>query len=266
MTIGPLVLSPDRLAMLLGLLAFALISGSVSRRVGEAFGRWSSVVLLGGLAAARLAHVVLNWSFFAEDPLRAFAVWQGGFVWLGALPVLLLASLVFLRRWRLLAWAIVPVVAGVLVANIVFALATVGEGIGPPPLTLTSAAGATVDLSEPPGRITVINLWATWCPPCRREMPALAAAEAAHPDVRFLFVNQGEAPAAVAAYLTRADLRLRHVLFDPAMSVPRHYGTPGIPVTLFLKADGRLFRAHIGEIAPEEIDRLITRLRGPTTR
>jgi hypothetical protein len=50
------------------------------------------------------------------------------------------------------------------------------------------------------------------------------------------------------------------VLFDEAMAVPRHYGTAGIPVTLFLHADGRLAKAHMGEIAPEQIATEIARL------
>lgn len=100
----------------------------------------------------------------------------------------------------------------------------------------------------------MINLWATWCPPCRREMPVLAAAEAKNPDVQFLFVNQGEAPQVARAYLEGQNLRLKHVLFDQNSALPRHYGAPGIPVTLFLSADGQLFKAHIGEISPEEID------------
>ena len=82
----------------------------------------------------------------------------------------------------------------------------------------------------------------------------------AHPNVRFLFVNQGEGEAGVRAFLQSQGLALDHVLFDEAMAVPRHYGTAGIPVTLFLHADGRLAKAHMGEIAPEQIATEIARL------
>ena len=66
--------------------------------------------------------------------------------------------------------------------------------------------------------------------------------------------------AGVRAFLKSQGLALDHVLFDEAMAVPRHYGTAGIPVTLFLHADGRLAKAHMGEIAPEQIATEIARL------
>ncbi len=91
-------------------------------------------------------------------------------------------------------------------------------------------------------------------------MPALAEAEARHGDVRFLFVNQGEGPETARRFLAAEELRLKDMLFDGTMAVPRHYGTAGIPVTLFLHADGRLAKAHMGEIAPEQIDAEIRRL------
>ena len=72
--------------------------------------------------------------------------------------------------------------------------------------------GTTVRLASFEGRQTVVNLWATWCPPCQREMPVLQKAQAARPDVHFVFVNQGESAQQVAAYLARSGLQLRNVL------------------------------------------------------
>src|SRR3546814_14561413 len=64
-------------------------------------------------------------------------------------------------------------------------------------------------------RPMVLNLWATWCPPCRREMPVLEQAQGRYPGVVFVLVNQGEDRGTIHRYLDRAGLDLDHVLLDP---------------------------------------------------
>ena len=58
--------------------------------------------------------------------------------------------------------------------------------------TLPTLDGKAAALADFKGRPTVVNLWATWCPPCRNEMPVLQQAQAAHADLHFVFLNQGE--------------------------------------------------------------------------
>jgi thiol-disulfide isomerase/thioredoxin len=258
--IGPMVLSGERLAILLGLITFIVGAGVLAARVSDRFNPWSTAVALGGLAVARLAHVIGHWEYFSGDLLRIFAIWQGGFDWPWAVIAVIAASVLMLKERRLITWGAAPVVAGVMVWNVAYQLSSQTDPTPPPDFVLASLDGGVVALDQLDGRPTVVNLWATWCPPCRREMPALAAAQARRPDVRFLFVNQGEGPDTINAYLRANDLALEHVLLDESMAVPRHYGTVGIPVTLFLNADGRLARAHTGEIAPEQIDAEIRKL------
>ncbi|WP_459655422.1 TlpA family protein disulfide reductase, partial [Achromobacter xylosoxidans] len=66
------------------------------------------------------------------------------------------------------------------------------------------------------GKPTVVNLWASWCPPCRREMPAFEQAQAANPDIHFVFLNQGEAASTVRQYLDEHAPSLANALLDPA--------------------------------------------------
>ncbi|WP_298745850.1 TlpA disulfide reductase family protein [uncultured Brevundimonas sp.] len=252
--IGPLVLSAERFAIILGMAAFLIVAGVLASRVSGRFNPWSTAVALGGLAAARLAHVIGHWSYFEGDPLRILAVWQGGFIWPWALVAVALASPLILRERRLMAYGLVPVIAAVFVWNVAYQLTARTDARPMPDLALARLDGAPLDLARGDGRPTVINVWATWCPPCRREMPVLAAAEAAHPDIRFLFVNQGEGQQTIARFLDAQGLRLDNVLLDPSMALPRHYGTAGIPVTLFIGADGALRKTHMGEISPEQID------------
>lgn len=70
------------------------------------------------------------------------------------------------------------------------ALASFPEGEGQlPALTLQDLQGKDVALPTFVGRPTVVNLWATWCPPCRRELPMFQQAQAAQPGVHFVFLD-----------------------------------------------------------------------------
>lgn len=252
--LGPLVLSAERFAILLGVATFMIVSGVLASRVSGRFNPWSTVVVLGGLVVARVAHVISHWSYFEGDLPRVLAVWQGGFDWPWALIAVAVASPFLLRQRRLMVYGLAPVIAAVFVWNVAYQLTVKTDARPMPSLTLAQVDGSPLNLAHSDGRPTVINVWATWCPPCRREMPVLAAAEAAHPEVRFLFVNQGEGPETISRFLNAQGLALNTVLLDETMAVPRHYGTVGIPVTLFVGSDGTLRKSHMGEISPEQID------------
>jgi thiol-disulfide isomerase/thioredoxin len=92
----------------------------------------------------------------------------------------------------------------------------------------------------------VVNLWATWCGPCRAEMPVLAAAQRARPDVRFVFANQGEGPEVVQRYLAAERLALQDVWLDIGSGLGPALGSRGLPTTVFFDADGTRVDAHFG--------------------
>jgi thiol-disulfide isomerase/thioredoxin len=109
--------------------------------------------------------------------------------------------------------------------------------------------GAQVPLHSYGGRPLVVNLWATWCPPCRREMPVLARAQKTHPELGFVYVNQGESSETVARYLASEGLRMTNVVIDPAREVAARTGAAGYPTTLFYDARGVLRLRHVGELS-----------------
>jgi thiol-disulfide isomerase/thioredoxin len=131
-----------------------------------------------------------------------------------------------------------------------------------PTTTFERLDGRRAVLGQTDGKPIVINLWASWCPPCRREMPLLAKVAARRDDVAFLFVNQGEDKAKINSYLASSGLSLSDVLLDPLGEAARHYQTPGLPSTLFVGTDGKLQSIQIGEISPEALDENISRLLG----
>jgi hypothetical protein len=79
-------------------------------------------------------------------------------------------------------------------------------------------------------------------------MPILAQAQARHPEVQFVFVNQGESAAQVNVWLARAGLQLQGVWLDPASALGPAVGSSGLPTTLFIDASGRRVDAHMGMI------------------
>jgi len=249
-TLGPLVLSAERFAVLLGLAVFLVVTGVLSRRVDRRFDTWSWWVLIAGVAAARLGHVAVHWRSFAEEPLRAFALWEGGFFWPTAAGAIALLVGFGLRTARLRLWALVPLAAALFTWNVTWHLLGTTPATPVPDTAFPTLDGRRLDLSAT-DRPQVVNLWATWCPPCRREMPMMADVAAAAEGVDVIFANQGESGQTVTDYLSQAGLTLDTVVLDSLSELSRHYGTRGLPVTLFIDTDGTLRDAHLGEISRE---------------
>ncbi|KAF0096493.1 MAG: redoxin domain-containing protein [Rhodospirillaceae bacterium] len=260
-SIGPFIFAGDRLAAIVGIGVFMIVTTILAVRVDRRFGSWSTLVLVAGLVAARLGHVIEHAGSFAAEPLRIFAVWQGGFSWAWATIAVAIVSVLYVRSLRFGLWSAFALGLSLIAWNTVWQLTTAIPATPMSATVLEHLDGRRMSLAEPGHKPVVINLWATWCPPCRRELPMMAEVAAATNDVAFMFVNQGEGRAAIEAYLAAAGLSLDGVLLDPLRTVSRHYGTPGLPVTLFIGADGRLRSAHVGEISRETLTNGLSRLK-----
>ena len=127
-------------------------------------------------------------------------------------------------------------------------------------ITLESLSGYSVALTDlAQAKPVVINIWASWCPPCHREMPHLLQAEQQNPDVRFMLINLQESRTTVLQYLQKHQLNFAHVLLDSRGDVARYYGAQGVPATLFFRADGSLSSAHFGEVSSAVVQQGITK-------
>jgi thiol-disulfide isomerase/thioredoxin len=118
-----------------------------------------------------------------------------------------------------------------------------------PELSLEQLSGETAQLQNFLGKPIVMNLWATWCGPCRRELPMFSSMAAQHPNISFLFIDQGENAQQVKSYLAERELVLEHVLLDKRSQLGEAFRSLGLPTTLFFDDQGRLIDTHIGEIS-----------------
>lgn len=133
-----------------------------------------------------------------------------------------------------------------------------------PEMNVTMLSGESTTLAAlADGKPMVVNLWASWCPPCRREMPMLAAAQQHENGVNFVFSNQGENGAAIQRYLSASQLDLTNVTLDRHSELGRIAGSGMLPVTLFYDANGQLAATHLGELSEASLARNLNRLRAP---
>lgn len=247
--IGPLALSTGRLLAVIGILAFLMLGAWVGRRAAKPVEGLLWAALAAGVLAARAAFVLSHWRDYAPSPAAIFSIGDGGFMlWPGVLAAMATLA-IGLRSVRRAA----PLMA---VAGAVGFAVTVVQllVIAPPPVPLQQGImlqrldGQAVPLDRYRGKPFVINLWATWCGPCRRELPMLIA-EAATTQVPILLVDQGEGLHKVAAFLQQEGLSGTHVLLDNPQRLMAAMQTRALPTTLFVNAQGEVVLTWTGEIS-----------------
>jgi len=132
-----------------------------------------------------------------------------------------------------------------------------------PDFALPTIAGKTTRLSDLRGQVVLVNLWATWCPPCRMEVPELVAAYDRYKGRGFtvLAVNQGEARDQVQAFAGQYGMAFP-VLLDQDGAVLSSYPTRGIPASFLVDRQGVLRQIVVGAMDRDELARLVEPLLG----
>lgn len=244
----------------LALLAGGLAGRWIGRRVMPPVKGAGSVLLdmvLAGALAARLAFVAQWWASYRESPWSILRLGDGGYTWWAAVPAVLAVGAWAWRRKPALRQ---PLLVAASVAAFAFAVmmsvrhVLTAPGAPLPAVELLTLERAAVPLQSFRGKPVVLNLWATWCGPCRREMPALASAQAQHPGVHVVLANQGESADEVRDFLRQSGLTLDNVLLDGSSALSMSLTARALPTTAFYDAQGRQVRVHVGELTGAAID------------
>ena len=116
-----------------------------------------------------------------------------------------------------------------------------------PDFSLPARDGGVVQLSELKGQVVMINFWATWCGPCRQEMPLLERIHAKYEPLGFTLLGVNVEPDSAAATAWLKDVPVTFpILFDAKNAVAEQFGVMGMPNSVFVDREGRVRYVHRG--------------------
>lgn len=254
--LGPLAIPANLALLYLGFFIAWMTGWIIGRKRGVNPESALFNMLLGGALVARIAFVVSYFEQYKAQPFGMLDIRDGGFLLIPGLIAAIVIGVLYAIWQRPLRTPLsIGVVVGAMIWGAGISLLSAFESSQSiPELALRDLQGNPVALHELDDKPLVVNLWATWCPPCRREMPVLEAAQKANPDVRFVYVNQGEGQELVADFLLQQQLELSGVLLDSGARAGQAVGSRSLPTTLFYNSGGQLQHSHLGELSNASLD------------
>jgi thiol-disulfide isomerase/thioredoxin len=272
LNLGPLAISVGQ-GLIIVAFVVALIAGKLAaRRRDLAIGDTLFNLAFLGFVTARIAFVVHYYPSYGLDPLAWIDIRDGGFEMIPSLIVIGLCAIYLASRQPPLRGPLgVALFAGGLAWGLTGgALSLIENQTSRPPETeLYTLEGTPTDLASlqqnAGNRPMVVNLWATWCPPCREEMPVLEQAQDERTDVLFVFANQREVVPTIRKFMDQMQLDMDHVVRDPRGGIGSQAGSAALPTTLFYNANGRLVDSHLGQLSKATLARALERFDLPST-
>jgi thiol-disulfide isomerase/thioredoxin len=130
---------------------------------------------------------------------------------------------------------------------------------GPAPAIVgTTLTGEPFDLATYRGTPVVVNFWASWCGPCRKELPAIAAFAKAHPEIAVVGVDYQDSTKEAKAFATERGANWPSVVDDGPIGAA--YKVPGLPATFLIDAQGQLIDRILGEVTEEMLNARVPEL------
>jgi peroxiredoxin len=150
-----------------------------------------------------------------------------------------------LRRPSLVPGA--AIIAAVMVVAFAGPAVRAAEPAPAPDFALPAMDGSELRLSELKGQVVMVNFWATWCGPCRQEMPLLQQLQAKYEPLGFTLVGINVEPDSAGAltWLQKAPVTFP-ILFDRQNQVAERFGVQGMPSSVFIDRAGKVRHVHRG--------------------
>ncbi len=181
----------------------------------------------------------------------------------GALPPPLTDSLSPLGRQELHShgdgWGSAQVLGSLRDVNSILQQEASGQG-GAPDFVATDLDGHSVSPAQFRGRPLLVNFWASWCVPCRTELPLLQQAADRSPSLAIVLVDERDGAGAARQFLRGLHVRLP-VASDPDGSVGARYRVAGLPATFFVRADGSIASSRLGQLDESRLEEHLRAIR-----
>jgi peroxiredoxin len=127
--------------------------------------------------------------------------------------------------------------------------------------TLTDMNGKSVNLADYKGRPVLINFWATWCPPCKQEIPAFIELQDKYRDQGFVVLGVSTDDPVDALKQFAAEYKMNYPVLQGTEELMDEYGPIwAIPVSIFVKRDGTICKKHMGPASKEDFEKDIKAL------
>ena len=137
---------------------------------------------------------------------------------------------------------------------------TLKAGSSSPQFTLIFSDGRILDSSDLRGRPVMINFWATWCPPCRDEMPEIVRQAKADEDLIVLAVNVREGLEIVRTFAEEYDM-VMPVVLDQRGDLQNLFSIRGMPTSIFIDSEGSIASYWEGVLSASQLDSMLTDIR-----
>jgi len=243
--------------------------------------RWENAVWNGGLAGFllwKISPLMTAWASIVKDPLTLIFLPGNVWGWIAAVVAWggFLACLVLRtpdsRRKVVVSLTLGLGAAAATVLAVVVILSLIPPAKSPPApsseLALPNLKGETIILNRAPGKVLFVNFWATWCPPCRAEIPGFVRywAQADHNKVEIRAVDLADTEKSLddVAPFTKAQGMAFPVLLDKSGQAAATYKIDSVPTTLVFDPQGNLVYRHVGILMPEELAALAARFQSPS--